>query len=462
MNKNSNSIVFFNIASTIILQGIAFISGPIFSYVLGTNNYGIASVYLTWVKIASTVFSIQAAGTIAIARIKFPTEVQEKFQSSVLCLATISYLFFSIITFSITFILSSFHQFNYTMIALGLAHGWGMYIISAINTKFTYEFNAEKNFILSVLTSLFTVCLSLFLIFQFPSDENYWGRIIGQSFIYSCIGLFLLIYIIKRGKTIYNKEYWCFTLPIVIPTIFHLLSNIILDQSDRVMLQWMLDSSTAGIYSLACTFGSVLYTIFHALNNSWVPFYYEYTKQGKIKEMKQHAFNYIEIFTAISVVFILLSKDVFQIYANSKFWNGTDLIPFFSIGIYFVFLYSFPVNYEFYNKKTKIIALGTVCAAICNMLLNYLFIRLWGIFGALIATVIAHALQFMFHFLCARNIEPKEFPFKIQDFLPSILCVFFITMLYFLIKEHVFIRWSTGIIISLFILVRIIKRKQIF
>ena len=77
---NRNKITIYNIASTIILQGLAFLSGPIFSGILGTNNYGIAAVYLTWVQIASTVFSLQAAGTIAIARVNYPIEDQEKYQ----------------------------------------------------------------------------------------------------------------------------------------------------------------------------------------------------------------------------------------------------------------------------------------------------------------------------------------------------------------------------------------------
>lgn len=72
MEKSKNKTTAFNIASTLILQGLAFFSGPIFSGILGTENYGIAAVYLTWTTLASTVFSLQAAGTLAVARINYP------------------------------------------------------------------------------------------------------------------------------------------------------------------------------------------------------------------------------------------------------------------------------------------------------------------------------------------------------------------------------------------------------
>lgn len=462
MINSRNKITFFNIASTIILQGLAFFSGPIFSGVLGTNNYGIASVYLTWVQIASTVFSLQAAGTVALARVNYPLEDQEKFQSSVLSLSTISFLVFSVVTLLVCKIATSFIKVNIIMVVLGLFQAWGMYCVTAMNSKFTYEFKADKNFILSVTTSALTIGFSIFLIHIFPVENNYWGRIIGQSSVYTAIGLILLIYMLRTGRMVYNKDYWMFTLPLSIPTVFHLLANIVLNQSDKIMLQGMMGNSAAGIYALACTFGAVLQTLWHAFNNSWVPFYYEYTRLNEIEKMKKHARNYIELFTIIAMGFILLSREVFHIYADRSFWDGTDLIPMFSIGYYFVFLYSFPVNYEFYNKNTKTIAIGTSGAAVCNIILNYLLIKSWGIQGAVIATAISHGLQFGFHYLSAKRIKPGEFPFEIVDFIPGFLAICCTCSVYWFTRELWLVRWSAGAILGCYLLIKIVKRREIF
>lgn len=459
---NRNKITIYNIASTIVLQGLAFISGPIFSGILGTNNYGIAAVYLTWVQIASTVFSLQAAGTIAIARVNYPIEDQEKFQSSVFSLATICYAFFSLLTIGVCTIAGKIIGASLPMVMFGLIHGWGLYCVTAMNSKFTYEFKADKNFWLSVTTSSCTIGLSIFLIHQFPAEYNYWGRIIGQSSVYAVLGIYLLVYILGRGKTFYHKEYWKFTLPIAVPTIFHLLAMIVLNQSDKVMLQRMEGNSAAGIYSLACTFATVLSIIYHALNNSWVPFYYEYTRKNQTDTMREHARNYIELFTIISMGFILLAREVFHIYAKRSFWDGTDLIPMFSIGFYFVFLYSFPVNYEFYNKKTRTIAFGTSGAALCNIVLNYFLINLWGIQGAVVATAVSHGLQFAFHLICAKRIDPGKYPFKIKDFIPGFIAVCVTCNIYFMTKELWLIRWGIGAVLGIYIIIKIIRRREIF
>lgn len=462
MVKSKNKVVFFNICSTILLQGLAFISGPIFSTSLGTNNYGIAAVYLTWVQIASTVFSLQAGGTVAVARVNFPMDDQPKYQSSIISLASLSYLCFSVVTIIVTLIIRQWHSIRLLMIIVGLLHGWGLYVVGFMNNKFTYEFKADKNFILSILTSALTIGLSLLLIWAFPAEENYWGRIFGQSIVYTVLGIILFVYLLRSGKETYNREYWKFALPIAVPTIFHVLANIVLNQSDKVMLQHLISNSAAGIYALACTFGAVLSTIWSALNNSWVPFYYEYTRQNRIDKVKLHARNYIELFTIVAMGFVLLSREVFHIYANKAFWEGTDLLPLFSVGYYFVFLYSFPVNYEFYNKKTKMIAMGTTSAAVMNIVLNYCFINIWGIQGAVIATAVSHGLQFVFHYYCAKRINPGDFPFRMSDFVPGLIAVCAACILYWVTRELAYVRWGIAALLGVYLLRKIIKRKEIF
>ena len=350
------------------------------------------------------------------------------------------------------------------MIVLGLVHGWGMYCVSVMNLKFTYEFKADRNFVLSVLTSALTIGVSLLLIiFVFDAEDNYWGRIIGQSAVYAAIGIILFSHMLCRGKVLYNKEYWLFTLPVTVPTIFHSLAHIVLNQSDKVMIQGMVSNSAARIYALASTFSTVMNSIWHAFNNSWVPFYYEYTRQDQIDEMKKRAGNYIELFTIVTMGFILLSREVFHLYAADKtFWAGTDYVPLFALGYYFVFLYSFPVNYEFYNKKTKTIAIGTTAAAALNIILNYVMIKQWGAVGAVIATVSAHALQFIFHYLSACRISPGRFPFKFTVFIPGAAGVGMACVIYWMTLELWYVRWGLGFLLGVYLLVRVIKRKEIF
>lgn len=92
------------------------------------------------------------------------------------------------------------------------------------------------------------------------------------------------------------------------------------------------NSVLIGIYSLAFSFANVLSVIWNALNNSWVPYYYKYTRENDFESIKIHSRNYAELFTVLASGFILLTPEVFHIFADETYWSGTNLIPLFAIG----------------------------------------------------------------------------------------------------------------------------------
>ena len=164
-----------------------------------------------------------------------------------------------------------------------------------------------------------------------------------------------------------------------------------------------------------------------------------------IEEMKKRARNYLELFTVIASGFVLLTTEVYHLYADKTFWGGTNLIPILAIGYYMVFLYSFPVNYEFFYKKNKFVAITTVLTAVCNIILNYFFIKCMGSMGAAIATAIAHAFQFLFHYICARFvIKEGEFPFSMRMQKPYTAVFLDFALLPILLPDAWLLRWGLG------------------
>lgn len=463
MLKNQNKIVFFNILSTIVLQGLAFFAAPFFSRMLGASNYGIVTVYATWVSIISAVFGLQTQSTLAVARKDFTIEEQRKYQASCLVLSIISFVFFSVLSCGILFLISGIVNINYWMVICACIHAFGTFVINYVNTKLTYEFKADRNFYLSLVVSVITIGLSIFLIRGLPITKNYWGRILGQTIGYGSIAVILSTIIISRGKTECYKKYWKYCIPLAVPIIFHQISNLLLNQSDKIMLQSMCDNSVVGVYGLAGSFAIVMSYIWSALNNSWVPFYYEYTKKNQTDEIRQHSKNYLQIYSVLTIGFILLTPEVFHMFASKEYWSGTSLIPILVIGYFFVFLYSFPVNFEFYNKKTKTIAIGTALATTLNIALNFCFIIKLDALGAAVATMIAHGIQFLFHYIAAKKITTDVvFPFNISFFLPYIFYVFVGAIIFYLFIDYWFLRWGIAFVLGIMCLIRIFRRRTLF
>ncbi len=448
--------------STFLIQGLNFFVVPVFSRMMGPDNYGMVSVFLTTAGIINIIFSLETADAMAVAKNIFAEDKQDSFQSSILFLSTISFLAGGILLFLFSAVFPNWKDYSTFQLLLILAYAWGVYCVNFINAKFSYEFLAERNAIISVALMLGTIASSYILIKSLPKEINYYGRMISLAVVYFLFGIGICIYLFSKGKTFYNKEFWKFTLPITIPTIFHLLAMQVLAQCDVLMIKGMLSNYYVGIYSLARTFSSIISILYGAFNNSWVPFYYDYTRRKQFDELREHAENYLELFTILCMGFILLSREVFSLFASSEYHDGIGIIPVFVIGYYMVFLYNFPVNYEILHKKTKAIAACTILAAVSNVILNYVFIRKIGYQGAVYATALSHGIQFLAHVLYAKFGIDDEFPYPTKMFLKWPLLLSGVLILGMIFKENIAVRWTMGALLGIYLLRNIIRRKAIF
>lgn len=463
-SKNENALAFFNILGPVILNGINFFTVPIFTRMLGTENYGIVSIYTTWVQVFTIVMGIQTYGTISVARANFKENELKAYYSSTLFLSCLSSL--SVAALVLIFInpVAVFMGTDRYIVVLMLLQSFGAYAINFATLKYTYSKQASKNFALSVTVSLLSVIISLILINFIPEfSDRYIGRIVGYAIPNIVIGVAFSVLILTQGRTFFSKRYWKFCLPLCLPLIFHNLSQIVLSQSDRVMLQKILaDNSAVGIYSFIFTFSHILNIIWNALNNTWIPFYYDYVKEGDTETIERKSKNYIFLYTILTVGFILLSPEVIKIFASEEFWRGTYLVPVMAFSCYMMFLYSFPVNFEFYHKKTSIIAVGTCGAAALNIALNLLLIPVWGITGAAVATTAAYTALFIFHQIIARYIVKNNYNYRFLQFLPGIVLVILGSAVFYLAMDFWYIRWALGAVLGVYLVVRVYRNRSIF
>lgn len=458
--KKRNRVAFFNILSTVLLNGISIFTAPLFSRLLGDSGYGVLSIYTIWTGAIAIVFTLQTQGTLVNARVEYSEEDQSRYQSSALSLSVFCFLILGALVLLFLNPISAFLKLDRILILLMLLQAFGTFCVSFLSTKFIYEFKAGRNMAISLGVTLTTLVLSVILILQMPQELRYYGRILAIAVTYGCIGIPACIYILAKGKTFYNRQFWKFCLALAIPSVFYNLSDLILGQSDRVMLQHMLNEARVGQYSLALNFGGIMFTIFGALNNTWCPFFFDDMKQGHRDELLSRTRNFLELFTVLSAGFLLLHREVYHIFASREFWDGTALIPIFVTSYFLNFLCTFPVNYEYYHKKTKVVAMVTIASSLVNIGLNYLLIQKMGMAGAALATAISHCLQFGFHYLYTRYVLGKgEYPFGIRVWAKYAGCYCAVLVFVFLTTEVWLLRWAVGAAIGIWELVRIWKRK---
>lgn len=461
--KKTNRIILYNIISTILVNGIAFISAPIFTRMLGTDNYGVVAICSTWGAIAVSVFGLEVQGSLAPAKNRFSDEEQSKFRSSIMCLATFVFSIMSVLIIVLYDPISSVIRLDFTLILLVLAQAYGQICVKIINSIYVLDFKAKHNLVLAVIVSVGTTVLSWVLIGRFDKSVNYYGRVLGLASVYFIVGIIICIKLVINGRVLYNQRYWSFALKIGIPYVFHGLASNVLGQSDRVMLQRMVSDSAVGIYSFAASFGTIINTIMYAFTNSWVPFFYEDMKNDNMELIRNRANNCIELFSVLTLGFVLLTPEVFAIIANDDFFAGCSYIAILVVGNFMDFLYLFPANVEMHHGRSDIVAKATTYAALLNIILNFILIGALGTIGAVISTAISHFFMFLFHYFSAKRLSKERFPFYSKQFVVPILIISIMCLwCSFVESDYFVIRWLIGGSIGLIELYRIVKRGFIF
>lgn len=455
-NALLNSAIWYTVG-TFILKGVNFLTVPIFTNLLPLEDFGILTIYSTWSAIFAIVLGLSINGTIGSAKANLSEKEYEEYLSSTLFLGTLSFVIMSLFIMIFKDSTAQITGLNPSIILILLLESFFAFVISFVTSVFTFDRNYKGFLGASAIVTIINVGLSVVLILQMSTDR-YIGRIYGGALATIFVGVILYIKLMLRGKKLISLKYWKFCLPIALPLILHNLSHLVLNQADKIMLQKATTEEIVGIYGYTYTIGAIINIIQIALNSAWMPWYYDILKSGDKKELKSKSAIYIATFTALTIMFILGVPEIVKITSPKDYWAGIPLLPLIIGGYYFVFLYTFPANYQFYKKESRYIAMGTIIAAIINVLVNFLLIPKIGVYAAALSTLIAYIVLFFMHFAIVKiKFKHQDFP-MMYNWL-GIAVVILASAIHYIFINSFIIRW--GIILVILTITGLLVLKNI-
>jgi len=420
------------------VTGISFLTLPIFTRILSTSDYGITSVYSSYVSIFSIVFSLDLVGVVQRAKFDFKDDY-DRFISSTLFLALLSFAIFSGVMIVFNGFFSEALGLEKWLLYFALIHSFFLFVQNFVFAKFGVEYNYRKISMVQITNSIVGVLLSIVLILFVFNNKRYFGRILGTALPIIVSGFILLAYIFIRGRKLINKTYWKYALAISVPLIFHGLAGIINDQFDRIFINKYIGSSQVGIYSFAYNIGLIINVLWSSTNQAWGPWFFEKMAISNYVIIKKRAKNYRDFFTLAYVLILFLSPEIIKIMADKSYWVGLDIVPYIFMAYYFNLMYTFEVGIEFNEKMTHLIPIGTILAAALNVILNIIFIPRFGYIAAAVTTVVSNFFLFLFHFLVVKFLLKKSI-FGFRFHMLSLFYVVAATVLFSLFRYNIFAR----------------------
>lgn len=446
---------FWFMVSSVLQKGVSVITTPIFTRLLSSAEYGKFNVFTSWQGIITALVILTLPwGVFEQGLVKFYDE-RKTFTSSLLGLMTtlcaagvIIYLLFQKL-FNNVFSLSTPQMLS----MFSLIWSSSVFSFWAMGERVDYRY--RKLIILTLAVTIVKPIVGIIVVSTFQDKVT--ARIISLAVVEMVFFLTLFISMMLEGRIFFSRNTWKYAIGFNIPLIPHYLSQRLLNNADRIMIERMVNAEAAGIYSLAYSLALLMQMVNTSVRDTLSPWTYKKIKSDKVEDIPKVAYPAMAMVAVFNLLLIAFAPEIVRIFAPIEYYDAIWIIPPVTMSVYFMFLYFFFADFEFYFEKTKIMSVATVIGAILNIVLNYIFIRIFGYYAAGYTTLLCYILYAVLHYIFMSKICNKEFNGKkIYDVkiiigisIAFMIVGFLITAFY----AHIIIRYSfiALIVICIFI-----------
>ncbi len=444
-------------------SGLAFLSIPIFTSLLIPEEYGIVSIFLSMLLILSVIMQLNISGSIRQYILLDDTDSKGYIYNITLLCVLLFSLFALPVLFAFKGKIIALLQINNTIYYFLIA-GSFLNIIIQLYEFYLIGYNISKEYLkFTFFKTLVELVLSILLILSLKQNREL-GRIGGIVLTYLIFSIFSLYKLIPfiRGNPTINLKHIKFALLFSIPLILHQLSHVFLAQIDRIIINKILDTSKAGLYSLAYNIGMIMQMVVIAFNTAWLPKFYEAMKNSNVELIKTNLFDTLKLLILLSVLASTSLSLLVPFLISSDYSDAFKIIHVIISSSILNFVYLIYANFSFYSNKTWYISIGSVLAAIINVVLNLIYIPIYGYKIAAYTTAISYLGLALFHYLISKYIIRSESLklFKVLLLvLPYFIWVGFYSTLFYIEPWKRYIFEATSTIIAATLLFKSVMKK---
>ena len=196
---------------------------------------------------------------------------------------------------------------------------------------------------------------------------------------------------------------------------------------------------------------------FQRIEASLSPWIYERLDVQDKESVRKTSGQIVLVFAVFCLGCTLFAPEIMAILAPDSYKAGIYAIPAIAGGVFFMAVYSLYMRIELFYKKTTFATVASTIAAISNIILNYIFIKLFGFVAAGYTTMVCYALLALLHYM---NVKKKKYDDAIDNkkILVISIVVIVVSILISILYSQRLLRYSFILIIFLEVF---IKRRSI-
>lgn len=455
----ARATVWFMICS-LLQKGISFITTPIFTRLLTTEQYGLFSVYTSWLQIITIFSTFRLDYSVFNKGMSKYSDKRDEYTSAMLGLTTVINSVLLVIYLIFRQAINQFTELN-TIIFLCMFIQ--LYFIPAINfwsLRQRYEFKYRMVVAVTLIMAVANAVIGILAVLA--SENRGLARICSGALVEAIIGIVIYIGVMIKGRTFWKFEYVKFAVLFNIPLIPHYFSIYIVEQSDRIMIQKLIDFGAAALYSIAYTVGGIVKIFISALTNTLIPLQYRMLENRQYKELNRQITGVMLGVSYMIVCLSIIAPEIVLILGGKEYMSAVYVMPPVMASVYFSFLYTLLANVEFFFDKNKFAMKISLIGAAVNIILNYILIPYFGFVAAAYTTLICYVIYALGHLVYVNKISASVAGGSIFKSDKLVLLGVFTTTLTIAISALYRYSFSRYVLFFVAMIIILVERKNIF
>ncbi len=393
----------------ILKDAIDFIVTPIFSRLLSQEDYGLFNVYNSWYqifRIAVSLYIFSDGYIVGLSKFENKREQFTSSQQGLILVLSLPWMLIYAVNYKTW---NSLLKMNTSLVILMIAQ---IVFTTSLNLwlqkkKYIYDYRAYVP--VSIVYSLLQPLLGILLIYL--NDGTYNN---GEIRIYSGVGVqiifgfILMIVQFVQSPKFASKEYWKFSLSTNTVLVPYYFSQILLNHSDKLMIDRFVGKAQTAIYSIAHSAAFTLLVVSSSLNSTFTPWLYGKLKKNETDGTKKLTTSLILLVAVCSLIIFLMTPELMMVLGDEKYTEGKWIVPPLTFGVFIMFIYTLFADVELFYSGNKQVTVASVLGAGANILLNYLFIPKIGYLVAGYTTIVGYVIMCICHYIFLRIICHKQ------------------------------------------------------
>mgnify|MGYP001575602378 CR=1 FL=1 len=420
------------LSTNFIVKLLSLISIPIYTRLLLPESYGLISIFTSVVTILIILLTISVKGGIFRYFFENKKDFPDFLGTNLIFLALFS-SFISVLVWLFGETISGFFKLPQDLLLIAVIVSIGMTFFGIYGILLQAKKESKEYSKITIIQAVLQMVLSIIWVYLLISDKHM-GVIYATLLVWLAFFAYSLFKLSKQSKFVLKKSYLWYSMVFGLPLLPHAFGGYILTYFDRVIIGQLTNMAEVGLYSFAYNVGLIMTIIIASISSAWSPMFFEQMNKKNYAKIEDITKKYAKIVFIIALILVLFSREIITVLADIKYHAALEIIPIIILSYVFAFLYGIYLMYSEYRKKTWLISIATIIAAMVNIWLNYLLIPIYGYKIAAYTTFISYVLLFLLHYLTVKVIL-KENAIRLKVFIPGLVALFILSMLFLTVEK---------------------------